>query len=232
MKINLWVVALLSLVMSSCKAQEEKASLAAINFQQVLMQNPGAVILDVRTPEEYDGGYLKGAKNMDYHAKGFDKELLALDKTKSYFVYCLSGGRSSAAADLMRDNGFKNVYELGGGILAWKKAGYPLVTGSEPVVDKISMADYQSFLQKDSVVLIDFYAPWCVPCTEMEPMLDSLKNEYKGKIAVYRLNIDENKKLTVTLGVMEIPLFKLYRNGREVWKHIGKVDKATLISKF
>jgi thioredoxin len=231
MKINLWVVAILSLMMSSCKAQEEK-NLSAGKFQQTLLAVPGAILLDVRTPEEFSGGYLEGAKNMDYHARGFDKELLSLDKSKSYFVYCLSGGRSSAAAGLMRDNGFKNVYELDGGILAWKKAGYPLVTGSKIVADKISMSDYQSFLQKDSVVLIDFYAPWCVPCMEMEPMLDSLKKEYQGRVAIYRLNIDENKSLYDKLAVMEIPLFKLYRNGQEVWKHIGKVDKATLISKF
>ena len=85
------------------------------------------MVLDIRTPFEYDGGRIKGAKLLNYYDKDFNEALGQLDKTKLIMVHCRSGGRSSDSLDVFEKLGFQNVLHLDGGILAWKKAGYPLI---------------------------------------------------------------------------------------------------------
>jgi rhodanese-related sulfurtransferase len=77
-----------------------------------------AVLLDVRTPAEYRSGTLPKAINVDVTAKTFADQLAKLDKSKTYFVFCRSGGRSASACSKMSREGFK-VYNLSGGIGAW-----------------------------------------------------------------------------------------------------------------
>jgi rhodanese-related sulfurtransferase len=79
-----------------------------------------AIILDVRSEDEYNDGIIENAINIDIH-KGalFISELEALDKSKNYFVYCRSGARSGKACEVMNELGFKNAYNLEGGILGW-----------------------------------------------------------------------------------------------------------------
>ena len=81
------------------------------------------VILDVRTREEYENAHIKDARLMDFLADDFKVSLGKLDKTKIYLLHCRSGSRSSSAFALMKRLGFKSVYHLDGGIIAWKKAG-------------------------------------------------------------------------------------------------------------
>ena len=86
------------------------------------------VIIDVRTPEEFAGGHIENAINIDYYASTFESDINALDKDKAYLIYCRSGNRSGQALDIMEDLGFQEVYDLGGGINAWKSAGLPTVS--------------------------------------------------------------------------------------------------------
>lgn len=75
------------------------------------------VLVDVRTPEEVAEGYITGATTfIDFYSDDFQNEIKKLDKSKTYVMYCRSGGRSGKAAQLMVDNGFKTVYNLNGGI--------------------------------------------------------------------------------------------------------------------
>ncbi|MDB4787362.1 rhodanese-like domain-containing protein [Flavobacteriales bacterium] len=77
-------------------------------------QNPGAVIIDCRTPSEVAGGMVEGAEVLDWLGGGFKAKVPALDKSKTYYLYCRSGGRSGQAASFMRDQGFENVFNAGG----------------------------------------------------------------------------------------------------------------------
>lgn len=88
-------------------------------FAEKLMNEKNAVILDVRTLNEFRKGHMPDAVNLDIHNENFQKHIKALDKTKSYFVYCRSGSRSYSAAKFMKDAGFNSVYNLEGGILNW-----------------------------------------------------------------------------------------------------------------
>ena len=88
--------------------------------------NPSFVILDVRTPEEFESGHIEGAINIDYYHPGFQVELGKLDKTKTYLVYCRTGNRSEKAFVVMKELKMKEVYVLDGGITAWRAANFPV----------------------------------------------------------------------------------------------------------
>lgn len=84
-----------------------------------IQEDPTACVLDVRTPHEFEEGYIPTALNLDiYGGQAFLNQLDALDKTLTYYVYCRSGGRSAQACMLMKQRGF-TAYNLLGGYLQW-----------------------------------------------------------------------------------------------------------------
>ena len=87
---------------------------------------PDFVILDVRTPEEFAEGHIENAVNIDFYADAFPDELDGLDRNRTYLIYCRSGGRSGSTTKMMKELGFKDVYNMEGGINSWR-ADYPLV---------------------------------------------------------------------------------------------------------
>ena len=90
-------------------------------WKEQLANDADAVILDVRAPHEYEEGYIPNAINIDiYLGQGFIDELEKLDKTKNYYVYCKSGGRSTQACLIMKQLGFTNMYNLQGGFSEWR----------------------------------------------------------------------------------------------------------------
>ncbi len=74
--------------------------------------NPDFVIIDVRTPEEFGEEYIEQATNIDFYSETFRDTLNALDKNKTYLIYCQSGGRSGSALDIMAELNFKEVYNI------------------------------------------------------------------------------------------------------------------------
>jgi rhodanese-related sulfurtransferase len=87
---------------------------------QKLAKDPNTVIIDVRTPGEVSEGYIDGATLfIDYNGSNFESKISKLDKSKSYIIYCHSGGRSARASELMASKGFKKLYNLEGGISGW-----------------------------------------------------------------------------------------------------------------
>lgn len=93
-----------------------------------LASTPGTILLDVRTPEEFTGGHLPGARLIDFRAPDFDTRLAALDRDATYAVYCHSGNRSNQALSRMAAAGFTHVADLSGGITAWTAAGRKVTT--------------------------------------------------------------------------------------------------------
>jgi phage shock protein E len=84
-------------------------------------------VIDVRTPQEFAGGHISGAINTDFSATDFREKINNLEKGAAYLVYCHSGGRSAAATRVMKELGFKDIYNMTGGFSSWQAAGLPVV---------------------------------------------------------------------------------------------------------
>jgi phage shock protein E len=88
------------------------------------LDNPNFIIIDVRTADEFSGGQLTNAVDLDYYAPNFVSNVDKLDQNKKYLVYCQTGIRGAAATQILLDLGHTRVYNLMGGIVQWINAGY------------------------------------------------------------------------------------------------------------
>ena len=100
-------------------------NIEALTFKTKISEIDG-LIIDVRTPEEFSSGYIADATNIDFYANDFDHKLNIISKNQPIYIYCRSGGRSSAAAKKLEKLGFNEVYNLSGGISSWNSAGYKI----------------------------------------------------------------------------------------------------------
>ncbi len=216
------------IILFSCNGQSNQTLEAKVFSAKIQAEN-NPVILDVRTPEEFSGGYIAGAINIDYNSDDFSKKVNKLNKEETVYIYCLSGGRSGNGAKEMRESGFKNVVELKGGILKWKAAGLALTPGNAGAKPSMSMEDFKKLTTDTVPVLVDFSAPWCGPCRKMLRMLAELSKEQQGKMKLVTINIDEHTQLTEQLGVTEIPVFVVYKNGVETARIKGLQTKEELL---
>ena len=92
----------------------------------LLSTDPEAVILDVRTPKEIEGGYIEGAVFANFYDEGFTQQLTKLDRSAPYIVHCRSGGRSTKALSTLEELGFTNVTHMDGGLQSWEREKLPL----------------------------------------------------------------------------------------------------------
>jgi len=109
----------------ACSQAQSLQVVDVANFEK-LTKDKNVFLLDVRTPNEYKNGHLKGATLIDFYQSDFKQKLAKLDKQKTILVYCKSGGRSNNTGTILKEMGFKDVYDLQGGITAWEKAGKPI----------------------------------------------------------------------------------------------------------
>lgn len=94
-----------------------------------------------------------------------------------------------------------------------------------PVTD----ANFESDVLKSSLpVLVDFWAPWCGPCRAIGPVIDELAVEFEGKVAIFKMNVDENPATPGNFGIRAIPTLILFKNGQVVEQVTGAVSKSNL----
>jgi phage shock protein E len=94
--------------------------------EKLIKEDPKVVVLDVRTPAEFKAGHIAGAKNIDFNGNDFDKQVAALDKSKTYIVHCAAGGRSAQACKIIEQVKLPSVFHMSEGFKAWEKAGKPV----------------------------------------------------------------------------------------------------------
>ncbi|MDB4088573.1 rhodanese-like domain-containing protein [Flavobacteriales bacterium] len=104
---------------------ETAKNIDAKKFQDLLSSN--SIVLDVRRPIEFNAGHIENAVNVNYFDDDFIQQINKLDKSKTLLIYCASGGRSSGAMSKLKGNGFTTMFNLLGGISAWKNAGFKVV---------------------------------------------------------------------------------------------------------
>ena len=117
-------IAILSLILAfSC----DYLSPTEINFisdsDLIEMQEIEYILLDVRTPDEFSSGFIKKAKNLDFYSETFQNDLLSIDKSLPVVLYCRTNNRSTKTANILKQNGFKQISVLEGGITDWVKNG-------------------------------------------------------------------------------------------------------------
>ena len=127
-----FLFALISTLFFSCKKQDN--SLVKILepeiFNEKVVNNPDVQLIDVRTLEEVNEGYIANAVNVDFYADDFKEKLNGFDKTKPVAVYCKKGGRSGKAAKMLTELGFKEIYDLKGGYTNWTDKKLPITKSS------------------------------------------------------------------------------------------------------
>ncbi len=216
----------------ACSGQDGITSLPPASFKKLLAQTGQPQLIDVRTPEEYALGHLAGATLINIREGDALPRLAALDKRRPVLVYCLAGGRSLEAAQYLQKQGFGQVYELKGGVLAWEREKLPLTKPEDPArasragVFTWTRAEIEKAAKEHTAVLVDFYAPWCGPCKKMEPYLAALAKE--GKINVVRINVDTHRALAAEYAVTEIPVVLAFKQGKQVLRLEGYQTEEAL----
>jgi rhodanese-related sulfurtransferase len=209
-----------------CNSDAQKnAELSADEFEKGLA-NKEVQLLDVRTAGEFRNGHIKGSLQANWNdQQEFTDRISSLDKTKPVFVYCLSGGRSRAAAAWLIENGFENVVNMEGGFNSWKRSGKPVEGMAD--IKQMTLADYQQQITGKEYVLVDFGAEWCPPCRKMEPIINEFLAENK-LITFLKIDGGIHTDLMKQLNAEGLPTFILLKNGQEVWRNKGVLTKEEL----
>lgn len=214
-------------IIQSCAQQPAGSQLDAKQFAALMEKTPDKWIIDVRTKKEFESGHIASAINMDYYADDFQKQLTSLPKDKPLLIYCLSGSRSNSAVEKLHGMGYTNVYHLAGGIQSWKLANLP-IEGESKKPDTFTENDYQQLITANRLLMIDYYAPWCLPCRKMKPYIEKLAKEFEGRVKVVQINTDEAKQLSAKLNINPIPVITFIADGRELTRLTGLQSEETL----
>ena len=115
------------LLVFSCQIFESTEINIISDAQYIEIQDTDYILVDVRTLEEYESGHIQDAKHFDFYSESFQKEILSLDKSSSIILYCRTQNRSTKTANYLKENGYKEVTVIAGGITSWVKNGNDLV---------------------------------------------------------------------------------------------------------
>ncbi len=101
------------------------------------------------------------------------------------------------------------------------------------MTQQISAAEFESkVLGASEPVLVDFFATWCGPCKMMAPTIDEVSQEMAGKASVYKIDIDEAPQIAQQLGIMSVPTFMVFKDGKIVSQTIGAQPKENILALF
>jgi rhodanese-related sulfurtransferase len=208
----------------SCNSNAQNVD--ANTFEQKIKAG-GVQVLDVRTAGEYSGSHLKNVMLADWTDKAqFAERTKYLDKNKTLLVYCAAGGRSGQAAEWLKEQGFKEVVNLQGGITAWNAAGKPIVREGGAV--ELSTTAFNATISSNNLVLVDVGAAWCPPCRKMEPVLEALAKELRGKYTLLKVDGGNDATVMKEIGAAVLPTYMVYKNGKLSWKKEGIVSLQEL----
>jgi thioredoxin len=226
------VVLLFNSCTSGQSTPSDNSSVSAAEFSKQIAELPDAPLIDVRTPGEFSQSHLKNAVNYDISTNEFASQIASLDKSKPVLIYCLSGSRSTYAVSYMKSQGFKQVYELNGGMMRWRAANLPETTDKTVASTGMSKQQFDNLLVTDKLVLIDYYADWCAPCKKMKPYLDEITRDMADKVVVVRINADESRALCKELKIEAIPVLQIYKNKTLIWSNTGFIEKEAVVKQL
>lgn len=91
------------------------------------------------------------------------------------------------------------------------------------------MSDFNELINSDKPTLVDFWAPWCGPCKMMTPIIEETKTKLGDKATVLKVNVDENKEVSIKYGIRSIPTLVLFQKGQPIWRQSGVVQSSKLV---
>ena len=91
------------------------------------------------------------------------------------------------------------------------------------------MESFNSIINGDKPVLVDFHADWCGPCKAMAPAVAAIGKDVQGRARVLKINIDRNHAISQQFNVQAVPTFIIFKNGKPVWRHAGMLEKDRLL---
>ena len=97
---------------------------------------------------------------------------------------------------------------------------------------ELNDGNYAAFVQENTVAMIDCWAPWCGPCRMLSPVVDQIADEMDGKVAVGKVNVDDNQQICEQFGIMSIPTLLIFQNGELAERLTGAHPKATIQDKL
>lgn len=195
-----------------------------------LAESSGGIYLDVRTPGEVARGRIPNASVIDINDPKFLQKVSLMQRDKPVFVYCASGGRSAAAADRMRTLGFQRLYNLQGGLRTWIAAGYDVerAAAAQGKGEGLDPAGFDALLKTEKRLLVEFHTQWCSPCRKMAPIVAALTESWKGRARIVPIDLEESEALAQREKIQGVPVFVLYVDGKEQWRHSGEVTREAL----
>jgi len=98
---------------------------------------------------------------------------------------------------------------------------------AHPVV-RLTTSDFDSHINGDRLVFVDFWAVWCPPCRAMEPVVEKLAAKYSGKVLFGKVNTDEEPEISTRYDIMSIPTFMVFKNGQPLEATVGAVGEVAL----
>lgn len=230
---HILIVSILTLLLQTANQQTPEVIQLNSNQFLELTVNKQVTLIDVRTLGEFKNGHIKNANQLNYYAFNFKNKLLLLPKNEAIFLYCNTGYRSERAAQYLVKNGYSKVYNLEFGIMEWEAQNKPVLVDNNAkpdVIDKYSIKQFESLVLTKPNLLIDFYAPWCAPCQQMFPVIDSLKTHYQDEVTIVKINVDASKNLIKKLNIIGVPRLHLYTNGELQHIHKGAANKQQIKS--
>lgn len=226
------IVVVFLMLCSACNSQNPAVKVLNADEFEKGINGSNIQLVDVRTPEEYQEKHIANSKNININDVNFEAQMSQLDKSKPTYIYCLSGGRSAKASDWAANNGFKEVYNLDGGITAWLGSKKPVEAEGGVVQSGMSFDSYLEKVKSDKLILVDFNAVWCGPCKTLKPIVEKVIKKNKDVVQLLDIDVDKNSGVANTMNVKAIPLLILYKDGKEVWRNMGLTDESTITDKI
>ena len=206
-------------------------NLVPLKRAREMIENNEVVLIDVRSENEYEMMHIKNAISMPVNK--IEESINSIKKEQNIMIYCSTGSRSKQAINKFNSMGYYNIY-------IWEYAAlanfiykdlieYPKNMQEECMIYKIKDENFDdTILKEDGLKLVEFYATWCGPCMRLSPILEEISNS-RSSYKIYKLNVDESKKIAKRYFIDTIPAMLIYKDGKLLDKYIGFKTKKEII---